>query len=52
MAVIFISFIRSSYPEGGNPDDEVKASVLDLNDEDYEMTLPSGAKIGHRLVTS
>ena len=41
---------RSSYPEGqsGNPDDEVKSNVMEVNDEVYEMTLPSGAKVGHR----
>jgi len=39
-----------SYPEGENAEDadeEVQIGTLDVTDE-YEMTLPSGAKIGHR----
>ena len=46
----FDHLCRTSYPEGqsGNPDDEVKSNIMEVNDEEYEMTLPSGAKVGHR----
>lgn len=38
----------SSYPDAAEhaADDEVDVSVLD--DSDYQLTLPSGATIGHR----
>ncbi|XP_067011987.2 cytoplasmic 60S subunit biogenesis factor ZNF622 [Anabrus simplex] len=36
----------SSYPDQGDPDEEVALQVID--DSDYELVLPSGAKIGHR----
>ena len=50
--ILFDHLCRTSYPEGqsGNPDDEVKSNVMEVNDEEYEMTLPSGAKVGHRYV--
>nr|CAG4641698.1 EOG090X06E3 [Eurycercus lamellatus] len=36
----------TSYPEDGNPDDEVELNVI--NDSGFELVLPSGATIGHR----
>lgn len=35
-----------SYPDGGKPEDEVELNVIDASD--CELTLPSGATIGHR----
>lgn len=36
----------SSYPEGGEANDEVELNVI--NDSGFELVLPSGATIGHR----
>ena len=48
-SVVYI-YCRKSYPdgEGANPAEEVHTPIIDVDDEDYQMTLPSGAKIGHR----
>ena len=41
---------RSSYPDGrnANPDEEVEVNAVDIDDNEFELTLPSGAKVGHR----
>ena len=46
----FDHLCRTSYPEGqsGNPDDEDQSNVMEANAEENEMTLPSGANVGHR----
>lgn len=36
----------SSYPDGGDPDEEVEVNVI--NDSGFELVLPSGATVGHR----
>ena len=36
----------ASYPEQGDPEEEVELNVI--TDSDFELTLPSGATIGHR----
>nr|CAG4643210.1 EOG090X06E3 [Ilyocryptus agilis] len=39
----------SSYPDEGNPDEEVELNVVDT--AGFEMILPSGATIGHRSLS-
>ena len=41
----------SSYPEGegsGSQDPDAEVEVNQLDDDSYQLVLPSGAKIGHR----
>ncbi|XP_067928135.1 cytoplasmic 60S subunit biogenesis factor ZNF622-like [Watersipora subatra] len=42
----------SSYPDGrnANPDEEVEVNAVDMDDNEFELTLPSGAKVGHRAL--
>nr|CAG4646263.1 EOG090X06E3 [Macrothrix elegans] len=39
----------ASYPDEGDPDEEVEENVL--SDSGFELVLPSGAIIGHRLLS-
>ena len=41
-----------SYPDADamDEDEEVERPVIDVGDEEFQMTLPSGAKVGHRYL--